>query len=367
MKNRVILNVLIALMFAVGVSCSGGETSDFAVIPLGRSIGQTTPTPVGADMVESYRVIPLETSDSVLLSGRPLFSDVSDSRIVLTDVGTVWFFDPADGSLISKFNRRGNGPGEYNMLMNATMDPSGEKVYVYDRNRANVNVYSTEGRSLAQFSNDSIDSFTIDRQGRFVASYRSFDKYRSLVGIYDSDWTPLATHLYNPPLDGRKVDLWPMYAINIFNGEPHIERADTLYRISVESATPVLVVDKGGLAPSEELTLSVGRDDEKENRIMNNYGYLAGDYYFVSYYYRRARYQEMWNVATGELVYRNEQTGPEIPEGIAFELDGKIVHAWPRFAKDNKVYCFLLFDQARVLLPEYDDDDNPLILEIALR
>ncbi len=149
--------------------------------------------------------------------------------------------------------------------------------------------------------------------------------------------------------------------------KPHIARADTLFRISVESATPALVIDKGSLAAPEELTLTVGRDDEKENYIMNNYGYLAGDYYFLSYYYRRARYQEMWNVATGELVYRNEHTGPEQPEGIAFELDGKRVHAWPRFAKDNKVYCYLLFDQARAVRPEYDDNDNPLIVEITLR
>ncbi len=358
--------VFAAAICALAVSCSGERVADQAVIPLGLSIGEVRGETLGANVVKSHRIIPLETSDSVLLSERPIISDISERHILMTDQGTVWFFDPVDGSLISKFNRRGNGPGEYLFIFSAAIDPAGEKVYILDNQKRMVNVYTPQGRSLEQFPNDSITFFTIDREGRFIASNRTFDKWRTLVGIYDNDWTPLASHLYNPPLDGRNVRLWPSYPVNIFNGDPHIARADTLFRISTESATPVLVLDKGSLRAPEELTLTVGRDKEKETYIMGDYGYLAGDYYFCSYYYRRTIYYDLWRASTGELIGRNVRTGPEQPEGLAFELDGKRVHAWPRYVKGNKIYCFLILDQAASAWPEYDENDNPLILEIEL-
>jgi hypothetical protein len=361
--------LLIFAAFVFGLSCSRKNAGDFVVIPVARYINETRGETPSADMVKNYRVIPLETSDSVLLGGGRIES-VADDRIILTDNGTVYFFDPADGSLKGKFNRQGRGPGEYLWLGGLEIAPDGSNIYVSDFQNQNINLYSPEGRSLEQLVTDSISDLLVDKQGRFIASYRPFVGWRNLVGVYDANWNTLATFFDNPPLGNRVVTLWPSYSLDRFNGEPHIYLSDTLYHISPERVAPVLALDKGSLKAPEEVTLDFRlRDTEGHRYILGDYGRLAGSYYFLQFYYNQAMYFDLWNTSTGELMLRNVVTGPEGKYGIPFDLDRRIIYAWPTFVQDNKIYCLLGFEQyeqTKALYPEFAEDDNPVILEITL-
>jgi hypothetical protein len=351
------------------VSCTDRSSQDIVVLPVFQNINETRGAASGVDIVKSHRVIPLETSDSVLI-GRGWIESVTDDRLILTDNQTVYFFNPADGSLKSKFKRQGRGPGEYIDLGNLELSPDGSKIYISDYGSRNINVYTPEGRSLDRFTVDSIVDFLVDGQGRFFASYPPFRGWRNLVGVYDADWKTLATYFPNPPLGDRVITLWPHYMLSRFNGEPHILLADTLWHLSPERATPMLTHDKGSLRAPEDVALDFRQQDEVGHRyILQDYGRLAGNYYFLGFYYNRGMYFDLWDISTGELLYRNIATGPESKYGVAFNLDGKTVYAWPSFAQGNKVYCLLGFDhyeQTKALHPAFAEEDNPIILELTL-
>ena len=93
------------------------------------------------DIIQSIELIPLETSDSCLISRvkDPLFTT---DRIYITSGSGILVFD-RKGRFIKRFNRRGRGPQEYTALSSfflndiggfTILDGPGQKVLAYDRN-----------------------------------------------------------------------------------------------------------------------------------------------------------------------------------------------------------------------------------------
>ena len=93
------------------------------------------------DIIRSIELIPLETSDSCLVSmvRDPLF--IAD-RIYIKAGGGILIFD-RKGRFIRRFNRRGRGPKEYTALSSfflndrggfTVLDGPGQKLLVYDKN-----------------------------------------------------------------------------------------------------------------------------------------------------------------------------------------------------------------------------------------
>ncbi len=93
------------------------------------------------DIIRSIELIPLETSDSCLVSmvRDPLF--IAD-RIYIKAGGGILIFD-RKGRFIRRFNRRGRGPQEYTALSSfflndlggfTVLDGPGQKLLVYDKN-----------------------------------------------------------------------------------------------------------------------------------------------------------------------------------------------------------------------------------------
>lgn len=355
-------------LVSLSVSCSknNSEGESLIVLPLAQSINVVKSRLDGTNIIKQHRVIPLETSDSVLV-GVGRIHNVTDDHIILTDNNTVYVFAMTDGHLINKFNREGNGPGEYLSIKSLAYNFVDSTIYIYDYNKKNMNVYSSKGKSLAQFNNDSIGDFTIDREGQFIATYRPFQKWHHLIGVYNSEWKAQASFIDNPPLGDRIVNLWPTYSIYEFNGKPYVNLSDTLYRISTEIITPVIVLDKASLTPPEDVLLNIRRKNERNKYIWGDYGYWAGDYYFLYYVYNNAAYYDLWKTSTRDLLYRNIRISQEKKEGIPINLNGKIVYLWPSYVKDNKIYCLLIFDMASAVYPPYNENDNPVILEIELK
>ena len=93
------------------------------------------------DIIRSIELIPLETSDSCLVSmvRAPLFTA---DRIYIKSGGSILIFD-RKGHFVQRFNRRGRGPQEYTALSSfflndlggfTVLDGPGQKLLVYDRN-----------------------------------------------------------------------------------------------------------------------------------------------------------------------------------------------------------------------------------------
>ncbi len=359
MKRTLVL-FLVLIFFA---SCGKKKmlSDRFFVLPLYESLHRPAFGNIPENRVKECRVIPLETSDSVLLR-RCDIQEVTDDYIIISDHGTVYFFDRA-GNLSHKFNRRGNGPGEYVSINEIVLDETRKTVYVHDYSRRIINRYTYEGKLLDHFKNDSIASMGITEDGEFVASFSPSEKWTHLVGVYDSNWNPVNSFIEND-FQNEKTNLFIINTVNSFNGRPCIYTNDTLFRITATGTEAELVIDKGPLRLPEEIASDVRRKRERDRYIWGDYGFLTGNYYFLYFNYDGKGYYDLWDLSSATLIGRNVLESFGEKPGLPFRIDGKTVYAWPLFADGDKIYCALAYEDAVVLHPLYKDNDNPVILEI---
>ena len=357
---------LILFGIIVCLSCLKRKNDSQGVITISidQSINKLTEGINCDNIVKNYRIIPLETSDSVLI-GNGSIRHIYDDYIIITDNNTVYFFALPDGHFIHKFNRAGNGPGEYVYINSIAFDLDHKKIYIHDLNKRSVNIYSPQGESLAQFKNDSIADIAMNKEGQFITSYYPSTKWHYQVGIYDKNWEPVASFMKNdvPPENSNLIQI---KTIKQYNGNPYISISDTLFQISTEGVSPRLILDKGSLRLPDEVAWDMRRNNEREKYIAGDYGYWAGDFYVLFFIYNRAVYYDLWSTSSSKLLYRNRITSPEEAMGIPFNLDGKIIYAWPEYVQENSIYCILDPNQALIIDPHYNESNNPLILEITV-
>lgn len=90
--------------------------------------------------------IPLETTDEMLFDASGTIAEMSDGGIVGVDV---WFnklcFFTSDGEAVGTLDRKGQGPEEYLHLDNALVDRECGEVYIVDRTRKTLHVYTLDG------------------------------------------------------------------------------------------------------------------------------------------------------------------------------------------------------------------------------
>jgi hypothetical protein len=95
--------------------------------------------------------VPFENRENIILESVMRKLSVSDSIIVTYDrTGTIFVID-RDGNLISKFNRRGRGYGEYISINNYTVDFEKKEIYIQEQQlQYRILVYSMEGEFKRQ-------------------------------------------------------------------------------------------------------------------------------------------------------------------------------------------------------------------------
>ena len=111
--------------------------------------------------------IPLETADEFVCQGVVL--DIGNNHIVVKNNindGDIFIFD-RNGKALKKFNRKGQGPEEYNDIIWVTIDEDNGEIFLNDQNKKRIAVYDLEGnfkRSLP-FKEESIYSeiYNFDR------------------------------------------------------------------------------------------------------------------------------------------------------------------------------------------------------------
>lgn len=368
MRNFLI--VTIAALFAVVmfVSCGGSKTdSTVKVIPLYESLKGSAPVEAITDF-KSARVIPLETSDSILFHMRWIDA-LSDSHIVADDKGTLYFFNLSDGSFSHKINRYGRGPQEYLNVYRVLLDEEKQYVSVFDH--MGIKKYNYNGEFIQKIDNDSLTFVGVaeSNEDEFVVSFPSNMWRKYEIAVYDNEWNPLKTYFEKRPMENEgNYNTMMVNIVRNFNGEAYAYVNDTLFSVTSEKVTPFIYVDKNRLkAPAEILHEG---SSEKDRYISGELMNLVGDKCFFSYNYEGNRYYEQWDVASGKLMCRNVENlnGSRIGKGgLPFIINGKLVHVWPDHVNDNKMYCILTPEQSSVMYPDFnEEDDNPVILEIVL-
>ena len=359
---RQVFLLLLALIALTSCDKKRSSLQGFVVLPLSKSLHEARPDDL-LDNIEEYRMIPLETSDSVLL-GQCTIDGVTSNYYIISDQGTVYFFD-TNGKFDSKFNKQGNGPGEYLSINEILVNDIDKSLYIHDFQKRTIYQYTYDGRFINQFKNDSIASIGITRNGEFAASFSPSEPWIHQVGIYDGNWNPIQTFIRNDLLD-NKPNMFIINAIKEFNGDACIYTKDTLFKITKEEVIPAVVIDKGPLSLPKEVATDFKKSKEREQYIWGDYGFWAGDYYFLYFNYDHRGYYDLWDLSSATLIGRNIHETFEESPGIPFQIGNRLMYLWPVFTQGNKIYCIPEEDDAVALYPEHDENDNPIILEITL-
>lgn len=363
------LNFKLVFMILFWASCSK-KTSDYLTVNLDKAISVTNcDTKSLSDISSEYHLIPLETNDSCLLSSVRI-KEVAENDIWIIDNNKVYRFDRKTGKLLFMLDRKGQGPEEYLSISDFSVDFRLKILFIYDLQKQKILKYDFTGIFLGAVENSFTGSFGLMDDG-FVVCYSPFSDVPFHIGIYDKDWNVVRQLIRrNMEINNRK-GLVNFDAFDKFNNQYFVKPvfADTVYKITGESAEPYLIVSKGNLNPPIDIQTTVSKENKQKihQYISHEYGRIVSKYYFSQYYYQMKIYQDIWDLSTSSLIYRNLRTAPESKSGVSFILKaGKTIYVEPEFVSGNYLYGLVPAEEVQDIVPNVRDDDNPFIIEIKI-
>jgi len=326
------------------------------------------------NIAESMRLIPVETSDSVLLN-HIFIKGVTEENIVIHsgNIGVhkkaVYFINKTNGKVSSIIDRYGQGPGEYIRIGDVHLNERENTLYLHDSETKRTNEYTFDGKFIGTLKNDSIAAFRMLKDGKFAASYAPHINTGFSLGIYDNSWNLLRRGL--PKMEQNiKFDMIYFDAILNYNNEYFYKLAhsDTLYRITSEFDEPYIVHSKGKYNIPLDIKASLKKTDKEGYKyIEQDFGKLISKYYFVNYYYNHGYISEIWDTENSTLIYKSRFSREGGVNGVPVIVNEKKIYVWPSYVTDDSLYCVIGNEDALSLIPSLPADTNPIILEIKIK
>ena len=184
MKHK--LFFIIVLLFLFGACMQKQENNPYIVIDLAENIDETANDITLNDIFELERVIPLETSDSFLLSSFN-FGNVNEQEFLIFDMHTAYCVNKESGKPRLILNRRGQGRGEYINISRATLDSQGN-ILIFCPSKKMLLKYSSNGDYIDNRHGDSICGTVVYSNDFYAISHSFSSKSKYLISIYDKSW-----------------------------------------------------------------------------------------------------------------------------------------------------------------------------------
>jgi len=155
-KYAVLLLLLSSCTFSCRHKQEQREVKFPYTISLEREISRVNPVGL-SEVGNQITYIPFETSDSCLIGGLRYRKGVltfSNSHIALHDIREVFLFD-LSGKFIRKIGRKGQGPGEFAVLLHdLCFSLDGSKLFLVESRR--IHEYNTNGEFIGTFTYPSV-------------------------------------------------------------------------------------------------------------------------------------------------------------------------------------------------------------------
>lgn len=267
MKKILIWSYTLTLLLS---SC---QTADKGGIDLSKPAG--TITVKFSDLAENLQAIPLETTDSCLLSGY-IRVWVGNKYIATADGNALHLFDKK-GKHLKRLAKKGKGPGEFSSVTVFTIDESGERLYYCDHSEkeklrvidlntgneiekipgysngiANLIVsddHKLVGTPLSVFNpKEPNDLFTLSKNGEMLskiatdtttrdAAKRIFTAYLRKIGNRITYRNPQTDTIYQTDGATKK----PMLFIKLTNPLTYQKKQGNNFLINAETANELLI------------------------------------------------------------------------------------------------------------------------------
>jgi hypothetical protein len=284
------------------------------------------------EFIGSVKYIPLETSQNCLIGASPNINATEKYFIITDNQNHCYLFDRFTGKFIREIGHYGKDPAGYRSNrgffneMTATIFFTGWK--------GDLLKYSLEGKYLGSilipnFNDGLTDSYVPDR-------FEYLDNNLIVCNIINTNGL-LKTLLLIFDVNGKEIKTIPNrkplieHTLSISVGDVkyfHFKNKlyfneycnDTIFNVSLKSAEPYLIMDRGKLIPTRE-------NRSKVNDIIQTRAYFESEKFFLITLWIRGSNDNLafYNKSTSKLKVCNFETGfknntdgfvPFIPKGI---------------------------------------------------
>jgi hypothetical protein len=337
-----------------------------------------------SEVFKDFRVVRLETNDSVLLADIYYIAQ-ANNRLYVTDRYAVilYVFDET-GKFLSSIDRKGQGPGEYTGITQFTVD--GENIVVMSRNQRKLIIYNESGEFISEHKvNCSALSISL-LDDRDYALYCGNDRAGSGDKIHIA--SPGKTEKQFVPIDeSRSQYLHYISPYNFFRGKDAVRffepYNDTVYTVTNDKIEPAFYIDfKGKNIPPSFFDMKHENIFTFSQSVMQH-EYAAGVFrfaeneqtkMFITYYqWNKARLTlfDMPNKTSRTFssvhddVFFNSHIIPLndfqyfAGENIIFPVSAATVAEWRENHKPGEKY--------KDIINAVDPDDNPALLIFNLK
>lgn len=378
MKKSWILFTLFALW-----QCSGQEKSaSFQVFDLEANMHERIDsTLTWNDLASSVEVIPLETTDSNLISEFKII-DIVDDKIIgynrqsnVSGVGAVMsskedirIFN-TKGEQVKMINRRGRSGEEYSNIESLALEYNPLLFKV--RERKKMLVYDENGKYVRMDSlKYELGQLYCLGEGKYVGeniSYRSGELYDLVV---EDQYGKPITSLFPAKIDTTRKQMVMIFRYGVMTKIPDGLLYKNAYKDTIYQIAPDLSVKPYGMFKWGENREDGQREggNSIEEALENVYKklyvssiYPFGDKIYISYSINRDFYGEIWTQGEGKPIVRNR-------DGIKFRFDnGKEIGLKPSLIKDNKAYFLVDSYKVQDEVGGINEDSNPVLIIVHLK
>ena len=356
--------IYIVLALAI-VSCKSDKNDlDYIVLDIANGINSGSKKGLTLnDIAKQIKLIPVETTDSALLS-RLYVEGKKGDDVIIRDNKAVYSTNRETGKIKTLVNSVGRGPEEYIDIDDVILNDD-NTLYIYDLAKRGFLQFGFDGEYKGLFRKDAVQHFTKTEDGYYVTA--EFRNMETCITVYDENWNLVRKGIPNFRKDAD-LAMYYMNRLYTFNGHVYFKDAlgDTLYHVTAKEDKPFVVLSKGRYkVPLNILSTLEEASKEGYNYIMNDFCRIVGNYGFVMFYYNNNLYSDIWDIKESKILYRNVSDYAGL--GIPVEINNQIVNTWPAFVQDNFMYCVIEPVDALKLIPSLPKDTNPILLEVELK
>jgi len=312
-----------------------------------------------SDFVANIEMIPLETNEDILI-GRISKVILSSEHLIVVHDNQCSVFD-LQGNFIRKISNRGQGPREYNYIVNTAL--IGDVIYIFDESK--VLTFNVDGTFLSSNTLSRLDFVTVldDHYIGYRANQSGSEKNK--LFFFNRDWQPvdsIPNHTQYENQSGITSTFFNNEAqMYRYHGAVHLKELanDTLFAVSSDrKMTPLYVMDLGEYAPKEE---------ERYQLYNAQQPLFKGKKLFTSIIETDAHLiMKVGVMEKNRHILYNKETGSL--ENVAFKYNDEYKRRFgndffnPKFvSEDNQVLI------THELNADIDNDDNPVLVLVTLK
>lgn len=393
MKALLGFSLVVSAIFCYACQYESNSFRDVLEIPVRSKMDCNDVIPVKED-VERIDYISLETNDSCLISN-VLSLQVTREYIFVYNGKTdqIFQFDRT-GKFIRQVGRHGNGPGEFDVVLNLCVDELKQEVYIFQYSAPPL-VYSFTGEFLRSETIRATDMHVLADGSRILKGLTMAPlayapwmvAVQNVEGEVIDSVVPYASEWRNQNCFMKDILFSPVNAKTLL---AFTECNDTIFRVSGDGCRSAWVLDRGNSAGYHQRIADIEQFrnnpvHEQDIEVIDFFetaGFVYLRYYKDGYYLQRVS-KEDGSVLSQRVPDEYLKATIRIPcqdvIGIPNDIDGGVPF-WPEFYVNDRqraqMVTYLniqkLYDEKAVgVLPEelrrIGEYDNPIVILYTFR